>query len=108
WTPWGAVSLSDRRPPSGPRQRAATVAGDTMMTSGSGPAVLPAGIINPSLPIRNIKMKFAVLVGLIQVGEVSNRDIVETVLNLVSKHLFSSFHQALAVKTKQCTFNADV
>uniref|UniRef100_A0A8C4K389 Neurobeachin n=1 Tax=Dromaius novaehollandiae TaxID=8790 RepID=A0A8C4K389_DRONO len=35
------------------------------------------------LPIRNIRMKFAVLIGLIQVGEVSNRDIVETVLNLL-------------------------
>uniref|UniRef100_A0A3B4WRK0 Uncharacterized protein n=1 Tax=Seriola lalandi dorsalis TaxID=1841481 RepID=A0A3B4WRK0_SERLL len=53
--------------------------------------VLPAGIINPSVPIRNIKMKFAVLIGLIQVGEVSNRDIVETVLNLVSKHFCLSF-----------------
>ncbi|XP_051535524.1 neurobeachin-like isoform X2 [Myxocyprinus asiaticus] len=40
-------------------------------------------VINPSVPIRNIKMKFAVLTGLIQVGEVSNRDIVETVLNLL-------------------------
>lgn len=47
--------------------------------------VLPAGVINPAVPIRNIQMKFAVLVGLIQVGEVSNRDIVETVLNLVSE-----------------------
>lgn len=55
------------------------------MVSGSGGSmVLPAGMINPSVPIRNIKMKFAVLIGLIQVGEVSNRDIVETVLNLVS------------------------
>ncbi|XP_054442524.1 neurobeachin isoform X3 [Pteronotus mesoamericanus] len=50
---------------------------------GSGPVVLPAGMINPSVPIRNIRMKFAVLIGLIQVGEVSNRDIVETVLNLL-------------------------
>ncbi|XP_056139754.1 neurobeachin isoform X3 [Lampris incognitus] len=54
-----------------------------MMMSGSGSVVLPAGMINPSVPIRNIKTKFAVLVGLIQVGEVSNRDIVETVLNLL-------------------------
>uniref|UniRef100_A0A8K9UUB0 Neurobeachin n=1 Tax=Oncorhynchus mykiss TaxID=8022 RepID=A0A8K9UUB0_ONCMY len=45
--------------------------------------VLQAGVINPAVPIRNIQMKFAVLVGLIQVGEVSNRDIVETVLNLL-------------------------
>ncbi|EHB01808.1 Neurobeachin [Heterocephalus glaber] len=41
-------------------------------------------MINPSVPIRNIRMKFAVLIGLIQVGEVSNRDIVETVLNLIN------------------------
>lgn len=49
----------------------------------AGSVVLPAGMINPSVPIRNIRMKFAVLIGLIQVGEVSNRDIVETVLNLL-------------------------
>uniref|UniRef100_A0A3Q1HZD8 Uncharacterized protein n=1 Tax=Acanthochromis polyacanthus TaxID=80966 RepID=A0A3Q1HZD8_9TELE len=60
--------------------------------------VLPAGIINPAVPIRNIKMKFAVLIGLIQVGEVSNRDIVETVLNLVSKHFF--FYHIIVQKTK--------
>lgn len=51
-----------------------------------GAVVLPAGMINPSVPIRNIRMKFAVLIGLIQVGEVSNRDIVETVLNLVREN----------------------
>lgn len=55
------------------------------MVSAAGSMVLPAGVINPAVPIRNIQMKFAVLVGLIQVGEVSNRDIVETVLNLVSE-----------------------
>lgn len=95
----GSVSLSDRQPPPSHRQHAAAVsaaaAGETMMMSGSGSVVLPAGIINPSVPIRNIKMKFAVLIGLIQVGEVSNRDIVETVLNLVSKRVsppFLSFH----------------
>ncbi|XP_074917736.1 neurobeachin isoform X5 [Chelonoidis abingdonii] len=54
-----------------------------LRASGSGAVVLPAGMINPSVPIRNIRMKFAVLIGLIQVGEVSNRDIVETVLNLL-------------------------
>ncbi|XP_040282061.1 neurobeachin isoform X9 [Bufo bufo] len=46
---------------------------------GSGSMVLPGGV----MPIRNMRMKFAVLIGLIQVGEVSNRDIVETVLNLL-------------------------
>lgn len=40
--------------------------------------------LNPAIPIRGIKMKFAVLAGLVDVGEVSNRDIVETVFNLVS------------------------
>ncbi|XP_049431595.1 neurobeachin isoform X4 [Epinephelus fuscoguttatus] len=82
----GSMSLSDRQPPPGHRQHAAAVSaatGETMMMSGSGSVVLPAGIINPSVPIRNIKMKFAVVIGLIQVGEVSNRDIVETVLNLL-------------------------
>ncbi|XP_036280743.1 lipopolysaccharide-responsive and beige-like anchor protein isoform X3 [Pipistrellus kuhlii] len=37
----------------------------------------------PGLPIRGIRMKFAVLTGLVEVGEVSNRDIVETVFNLL-------------------------
>ncbi|KAK2081781.1 hypothetical protein P7K49_040988, partial [Saguinus oedipus] len=50
--------------------------------SGSGSVVLPAGMINPSVLIRNIRRKFAVVIGLIQVGEVINRDIVETALNL--------------------------
>ncbi|KAM5288167.1 neurobeachin isoform 4-T4 [Ctenodactylus gundi] len=57
--------------------------GELRGASGPGSVVLPAGVINPSVPIRNIRMKFAVLIGLIQVGEVSNRDIVETVLNLL-------------------------
>ncbi|KAM9318508.1 neurobeachin isoform 2-T2 [Pholidichthys leucotaenia] len=79
----GSLPPSDRQPAPGLGQRAAAETGDTAVMSGSGSVVLPAGIINPSVPIRNIKMKFAVLVGLIQVGEVSNRDIVETVLNLL-------------------------
>ncbi|KAM9769828.1 lipopolysaccharide-responsive and beige-like anchor protein isoform 4-T4 [Menidia menidia] len=44
----------------------------------SGPMAL-----NPGVPIRGIRMKFAVLAGLLEVGEVSNRDIVETVFNLL-------------------------
>ncbi|XP_041115991.1 neurobeachin a [Polyodon spathula] len=80
----GSVSLSDREPLPGLGQQGAAVsAAGEVMVSGSGSMVLPAGVINPSVPIRNIKMKFAVLIGLIQVGEVSNRDIVETVLNLL-------------------------
>uniref|UniRef100_A0A8C7JS17 Neurobeachin n=1 Tax=Oncorhynchus kisutch TaxID=8019 RepID=A0A8C7JS17_ONCKI len=75
-------------PPPGPGQpQVVTGAGSApigdRMVSGTGSMVLQAGVINPAVPIRNIQMKFAVLVGLIQVGEVSNRDIVETVLNLL-------------------------
>ncbi|XP_058522747.1 lipopolysaccharide-responsive and beige-like anchor protein isoform X2 [Ochotona princeps] len=39
--------------------------------------------LNPGLPIRGIRMKFAVLTGLVEVGEVSHRDLVETVFNLL-------------------------
>ncbi|KAM4603341.1 lipopolysaccharide-responsive and beige-like anchor protein [Polymixia lowei] len=42
-----------------------------------------AAALNPGVPIRGIRMKFAVLTGLVEVGEVSNRDIVETVFNLL-------------------------
>ncbi|KAM3874724.1 neurobeachin-like [Diretmus argenteus] len=81
-----SASGSDRRPPPGHGQRGApgsAAAGERMMVSGAGSVVLPGGIINPSVPLRNIQMKFAVLIGLIRVGEVGNRDIVETVLNLL-------------------------
>ncbi|XP_072302007.1 neurobeachin a isoform X21 [Eucyclogobius newberryi] len=91
-SPACASSLADaatdgQHPPPGasakqqpPQQHIIT--GDRMV-SAAGSMVLPAGAINPAVPIRNIQMKFAVLVGLIEVGEVSNRDIVETVLNLL-------------------------
>lgn len=49
------------------------------------PAEGSALSLKPGLPIRGIRMKFAVLTGLVEVGEVSNRDIVETVFNLVSR-----------------------
>ncbi|XP_075418866.1 neurobeachin isoform X2 [Tenrec ecaudatus] len=71
--------MASEKPGPGPEPQAAGPGG----AAGPGPVVLPAGMINPSVPIRNIRMKFAVLIGLIQVGEVSNRDIVETVLNLL-------------------------
>lgn len=82
-------SVQQQQPPP-PSQQVAPGAGSgatgERMVSAAGSMVLPAGVINPAVPIRNIQMKFAVLVGLIQVGEVSNRDIVETVLNLVSRN----------------------
>uniref|UniRef100_A0A3Q2NNT0 Neurobeachin n=1 Tax=Fundulus heteroclitus TaxID=8078 RepID=A0A3Q2NNT0_FUNHE len=78
---------STAQPPPQQQQQVAAGAGSgstgEKMVSAAGSMVLPAGVINPAVPIRNIQMKFAVLVGLIQVGEVSNRDIVETVLNLL-------------------------
>uniref|UniRef100_A0AAQ4QBY4 Neurobeachin n=1 Tax=Gasterosteus aculeatus aculeatus TaxID=481459 RepID=A0AAQ4QBY4_GASAC len=77
---------SSAQPPQQQQQLAAGAgsgATGERMVSSAGSMVLPAGVINPAVPIRNIQMKFAVLVGLIQVGEVSNRDIVETVLNLL-------------------------
>ena len=35
----------------------------------------------------NDELKFGVLIGLIKVGQVSNKDVVDTVLNLVSENL---------------------
>uniref|UniRef100_A0A668VN01 Neurobeachin n=1 Tax=Oreochromis aureus TaxID=47969 RepID=A0A668VN01_OREAU len=84
-----AGSSAQQPPPPQQQQQVAAGAGSgtgttgERMVSAAGSMVLPAGVINPAVPIRNIQMKFAVLVGLIQVGEVSNRDIVETVLNLL-------------------------
>ncbi|TNN89578.1 Lipopolysaccharide-responsive and beige-like anchor protein [Liparis tanakae] len=51
---------------------------------GDGKDETPGAVaLNPGgVPIRGIKMKFGVLAGLLEVGEVSNRDIVETVFNL--------------------------
>ncbi|XP_061607927.1 neurobeachin a isoform X4 [Phyllopteryx taeniolatus] len=78
-----AADCSSPSPPPLPGPPPLPLPGDRMPSSAAGSVVLPAGVINPAVPIRNIQMKFAVLVGLIQVGEVSNRDIVETVLNLL-------------------------
>ncbi|XP_061683071.1 neurobeachin-like isoform X2 [Syngnathoides biaculeatus] len=71
----GSVSVTERAPAPG--------AGEKAAMSGPGSALLLAGVIDPSVPIRDIKTKFAVLGGLVRAGEVSNRDIVETVLNLL-------------------------
>uniref|UniRef100_A0A8C7ZYH2 Neurobeachin b n=1 Tax=Oryzias sinensis TaxID=183150 RepID=A0A8C7ZYH2_9TELE len=83
----GADNTADSLPPSGHGKDAAASsaapAGETAPMSGSASALLPAGMSSAAFPIRNMKMKFAVLSGLIQAGEVSNRDIVETVLNLL-------------------------
>ncbi|XP_029458549.1 neurobeachin isoform X2 [Rhinatrema bivittatum] len=76
-----AVPMTEGEPPAPPLGPGGAML--ELRASGSSSMVLPSGMINPSVPIRNIRMKFAVLIGLIQVGEVSNRDIVETVLNLL-------------------------
>ncbi|XP_048382932.1 lipopolysaccharide-responsive and beige-like anchor protein isoform X2 [Stegostoma tigrinum] len=51
-------------------------------TSPAGDATISLGL-NPPVPIRGIRMKFAVLTGLMQAGEVTNRDVVETIFNLL-------------------------
>ncbi len=109
----GSASLTDRVAPtppaaagSGQQVVTGSVTGD-MMVSGSGAVVLPAGVINPSVPIRNIQMKFAVLIGLIQVGEVSNRDIVETVLNLVSIRIECIERMFYLARIKWCHMRID-
>ncbi|EMP39650.1 Lipopolysaccharide-responsive and beige-like anchor protein [Chelonia mydas] len=58
--------------------------GDGGGGKGGGSAAVGSTLqpLNPGVPIRGIRMKFAVLTGLVEVGEVSNRDIVETVFNL--------------------------
>ncbi|XP_041056464.1 lipopolysaccharide-responsive and beige-like anchor protein isoform X1 [Carcharodon carcharias] len=54
----------------------------TTKTSPAGDATVSLGL-NPPVPIRGIRMKFAVLQSLLQAGEVTNRDIVETIFNLL-------------------------
>ncbi|XP_040823276.1 lipopolysaccharide-responsive and beige-like anchor protein isoform X2 [Ochotona curzoniae] len=60
--------------------------GDDGGGGGRGEETLAGGgslSLNPGLPIRGTRMKFAVLTGLVEVGEVSHRDLVETVFNLL-------------------------
>ncbi|XP_077396974.1 neurobeachin isoform X2 [Festucalex cinctus] len=78
----GSMPITDRPPPPGDGEHR-SAAGEKTAMSRAGSVLLSAGIIDPTVPIRDIKTKFAVLSGLIQAGEVSNRDIVETVLNLL-------------------------
>ncbi|XP_040274469.1 lipopolysaccharide-responsive and beige-like anchor protein [Bufo bufo] len=48
-----------------------------------GPDPGGAKALGPGVPIRGIRMKFAVLSGLLEVGEVTTRDLVDTVFNLL-------------------------
>ncbi|KAJ4929640.1 hypothetical protein JOQ06_018663, partial [Pogonophryne albipinna] len=119
--PGSASSLTDpdSHPPPGssvqtPQQQQQFAAGagsgatGERMVSSAGTMVLPAGVINPAVPIRNIQMKFAVLVGLIQVGEVSNRDIVETVLNLRDSRVENTEQSAVLLTYERDSGEGDV
>ncbi|XP_063080462.1 lipopolysaccharide-responsive and beige-like anchor protein isoform X2 [Cavia porcellus] len=73
------MASEDNRVPSPPPT------GDDGEGGGKEETLVEGGALSlkPGLPIRGIRMKFAVLTGLVEVGEVSNRDIVETVFNLL-------------------------
>lgn len=47
----------------------------------------PEDVLNPRMSMTD-NLKFAVLIGLIEVGQVSNREVVNTVLHLVSFSVF--------------------
>lgn len=49
-------------------------------------------------------LKFAVLIGLIEVGQVSNREVVNTVLHLVSSSQYYIRHGSEDSNTKQVAF----
>ncbi|XP_032873568.1 lipopolysaccharide-responsive and beige-like anchor protein [Amblyraja radiata] len=59
-----------------------TVPNTRTKVSSGGDSTASLGL-NPSIPIRGIRMKFAVLTSLLKAGEVTNRDIVETIFNLL-------------------------
>jgi hypothetical protein len=46
-------------------------------------------------------MKFSVLIGLIRVGELSNREVIETVLNLVREKASTRVPRSMACWTEQ-------
>ncbi|XP_060720152.1 lipopolysaccharide-responsive and beige-like anchor protein isoform X2 [Tachysurus vachellii] len=66
------------------------------------------GGIAPTVPIRGIRMKFAVLEGLIEAGEVTNRDIVETVFNLLVGGQFDLEMNFIIQETESITCMVDL
>ncbi|KAG7314175.1 hypothetical protein KOW79_022671 [Hemibagrus wyckioides] len=66
------------------------------------------GGITPTVPIRGIRMKFAVLEGLIEAGEVTNRDIVETVFNLLVGGQFDLEMNFIIQETESITCMVDL
>lgn len=65
-------------------ERQVHTTGEERRAPTEGPEPGGAQALGPGVPIRGIRMKFAVLSGLLEVGEVSTRDLVDTVFNLVS------------------------
>lgn len=66
--------------------------------SNSGESLTNATSIDLGSSTEKASVKFAVLIGLIQVGQVSNKDVVNTVLQLVSKNLcYLSIHYLVVV-----------
>ncbi|XP_077333147.1 lipopolysaccharide-responsive and beige-like anchor protein isoform X1 [Lithobates pipiens] len=65
------------------QERQVQTTGDERRTPAEGPDPGGAMALGPGVPIRGIRMKFAVLTGLLEVGEVSTRDLVDTVFNLL-------------------------
>ncbi|XP_040187824.1 lipopolysaccharide-responsive and beige-like anchor protein isoform X2 [Rana temporaria] len=65
------------------QERQVQTTGDERRAPAEGPDPGGAMALGPGVPIRGIRMKFAVLTGLLEVGEVTTRDLVDTVFNLL-------------------------
>lgn len=70
------------RPAMASQERQVQTTGEARAAA-EGPDPGGAKALGPGVPIRGIRMKFAVLGGLLEVGEVSTRDLVDTVFNLL-------------------------
>ncbi|CAN2388788.1 neurobeachin [Pristimantis euphronides] len=65
------------------QERQVRTTGDQGTAATEGPEPGAPHTLGPGVPIRGIRMKFAVLSGLLEVGEVSARDLADTVYNLL-------------------------
>lgn len=79
------------------QERQVQTTGDERRAPAEGPDPGGAMSLGPGVPIRGIRMKFAVLTGLLEVGEVTTRDLVDTVFNLVSQERKSALIGRLAI-----------
>ncbi|XP_053335852.1 lipopolysaccharide-responsive and beige-like anchor protein [Clarias gariepinus] len=64
--------------------------------------------IMPTVPIRGIRMKFAVLEGLLEAGEVTTRDVVETLFNLLVGGQFDLEMNFIIQETESITCMVDL